>query len=191
MLSGRAARRPAMAPAWAVQSPPRTRSRGAVVRAASPARPTDATRSRSRGRNSQIAARFLARGSASGRKPGSIRRSPASRNVRVRRGPDAPEAGRPARARAARPASAPSRTGDRRGRWGRRRSTIGWFGSSSGGMVTHHWADAHRRLRARALSSPGGSSTPATCSARRTSRATRWPSSSRSPTTRRARCGTA
>ena len=74
---GHAARSPAMAPAWAMQSPPRTRSRGA----GSPAGPratASLTRSRSRGRNSQIATRFFARGSGSGRNPGSIGRSPAS-----------------------------------------------------------------------------------------------------------------
>ena len=117
--SGRAARRPAIAPAWAVQSPPRI-SRRVWAPSAPPS--AAATRSRSRGRNAQIAARFLARGSGSGRKPGSIARSPRIAQLGAGQARAPPGACRPARAPASRPARTPSPTGDRPGRSGRRRS---------------------------------------------------------------------
>ena len=59
------------------------------------------------------------------------------------------------------------------------------------GMVRHHARDAHRRLRARAFLRPLGVRGRSTFSARRTSRATRWPRSSPSPTTRCATPGRA
>ena len=59
-------------------------------------------------------------------------------------------------------------------------------GPRHGRRLRRSSADAHRRVRPRALLRPLGVRGPSTSSAPRTSRAGRWPSSSPSPTTRRA-----
>ena len=135
--------------------------------------------------------RFFARGSGSGTKPGSIARSPASRTSTPRTGRS--RADRAGRGGGARPATAPcpakwppSAVGTPTTAIGERHGPERYVGARPAS-----WADADRRTSTWSASSPAGSSPSGTCCAPRTSRAGRWPSCSRSPTTRPARCGTA
>ena len=172
---------PAIAPACAVQSPPSTsqaRRRG---------RGTGADRRRDQvalaRQERAIAARFLARGSGSGANPGSMARSPASPPRPPARPGRAASAVDASPARAARPAfaSIPDKVATQRGRDtdddDRIRSWPPWCPMMSACASPSSPSSATSRA---------GSSRPSTCCARRTSRATRWPSCSPSPTTRRA-----
>ncbi len=137
-----------MAPALAVQSPPSTSRRAAPSASGPPAAPSDAaTRSRSRGRKSQIAARFFARGSSSGRNPGSIARSPASRR-------SAPASPGRARNRSSNPRSrSPAGVRSIPGRWPP--SAVGTPTIDDRSVHRRHraasWSRAHRRVRPRAV----------------------------------------
>ena len=153
-----------------------------------PARPgRSPTRSRSRGRNSQIAARFLARGSGSGWNPGSIATSPASRTStparpgRARSISTSPSARKPAGVSSIPDRWPPSAVGT---------PTMA-IGAAMSGMVPHHGSDAHLRIRPRALLRPLGVRCRVPAVRLRRPGRTRWRSCSRSLTTRPARCGTA
>ncbi len=161
-----------------------SRHRGSGVGRRSLRRATRRDQVRSRGRNAPIAARFFARGSGSGRNPGSIgevagvarsrrRRAPVGRAA-ARRSAERPQPGR---------CELHARRGDHRARSGRRR----WRSAPCMAVIVPpSWRRCASPTSRSSATSPAGSSRSTTCCAPRTSRACRWPSCSPWPTTRRA-----
>ena len=151
---GRARRRPAIAPAWEVQSPPSTSRRASGCLGAADARPRRGRRAAAGSR--RCAARFFARGSGSGAQPGSLAASPAScQLVPASPGRAASRPGSPSRAELGRRAL---HAGEVAAQGGRRPDDDD--GPCHAGRIrdraAHDAAHAHRRLRPGALLRPLG-----------------------------------